>query len=256
MKITYEQQIKDTLASRLSLLYDDDGHPLYLFGPVNLPVKLKGEDHTLKWYTWLKEDNMTEDPKELIEELPQKNLAQLQQSSVLVYGDFAHAEEAAVRVHSICHTGDIFGSQRCDCGSQLQSALQKIIIYGAGALIYVADHEGRGIGLFSKAMTYALQEEGLDTAEANVALGYAPDQRDYGDVALVLKHLRQRPITLLTNNPDKKAYLRQGQVDVKRVESAVGEVSVYNQKYLETKIETFNHTISRREITLGNRLIK
>lgn len=118
-----------------------------------------------------------------------------------------------VRIHSECLTGDVFGSYRCDCGEQLHAALQQIAAEG-GHLVYVRGHEGRGIGLFNKLRTYALQETGVDTLDANLHLGFPADAREYFAVAAILKHLGIDEIRLLTNNPDKQAQLIQAGVHV------------------------------------------
>lgn len=131
---------------------------IYLVGPIQLPVDLYDKTVVFQWYCWLNCDEVTEDYERIIEKLSSLTLAEFQQSSVLAYGDFADADDALVRFHSICHTGDIFGSKRCDCGFQLKQSMQKIVDHGVGALFYLANHEGRGIGLFSKAMAYVLQE--------------------------------------------------------------------------------------------------
>ncbi|MBT2290909.1 GTP cyclohydrolase II [Paenibacillus albidus] len=218
-----------------------------LVGPITLPVNLDGETITFKWYSWLKgvDEDLAEDSSEatekLIERLSSMNLAEGQQSSVLVYGDFAEAEDAMIRMHSICHTGDIFGSKRCDCGFQLHQSMRMIVENGAGALFYLANHEGRGIGLFSKAMAYILQEEGYDTVEANLELGFADDVRDYSDAIGVLKYLRHQPVTLITNNPKKLEALKAaGMNAVKRV-PLWGDVSSFNEKYLRTKVARSGH---------------
>src|SRR5690606_2472238 len=137
----------------------------------------------------------------IIDNLSSQNLAEFQQSSVLVYGDFENDDDALIRMHSICHTGDIFGSKRCDCGFQLKESMHKIKEHVTGAIFYLANNEGRGIGLFSKAMAYILQENGYDTVEANEALGFVNDSRNYSDAIQVLKRLRSKPVTLITNNP-------------------------------------------------------
>lgn len=218
----------------------------FIVGPINLPVQLDGETVFFKWYSWLDvqmiEGMQAEDQvEELIKSLPQANLANNQQSSVLVYGDFEHAEDALIRMHSICHTGDIFGSKRCDCGFQLKQSMKMISEHGAGALFYLANHEGRGIGLFSKALAYLLQEEGLDTVEANEQLGFVDDSRNYDEAIRVLKTLRQLPVTLITNNPNKLKALQSSGANVSGRVPLWGDISSYNKHYLETKMERAGH---------------
>lgn len=225
------------------------GKSLYLFGPIKLPVNLYGETTIFQWYCWLRCENMAghfcEDgsyhTEKIIETLASSNLAEMQQSSVLVYGDFEHSPDALIRMHSICHTGDIFGSKRCDCGFQLKQAMKMIANHGSGALFYLANHEGRGIGLFSKAMAYILQENGLDTVEANLELGFVDDARNYEDGIRVLQTLRTKPVTLITNNPKKLHALQGSGANVAGRVPLWGDVSEYNEKYLETKIERSGH---------------
>lgn len=238
-----KNSVENLLDDRLRLLKSQDNESIFLFGPINLPLKVDTETYNFKWYTWLKNENRYVNNQELLATLPFENLEKLQQSSVLVYGDFQNSDDVVVRMHSICHTGDIFGSQKCDCGSQLKFALKGIIKEGSGALFYLAEHEGRGIGLFSKAMTYALQEKGYDTAEANRILGFEDDYRDYGEVVAILKNLRKKPIKLITNNPLKSKYLEERGIKINSLESAISDVCIHNKKYLETKIREFEHTI-------------
>lgn len=164
---------------------------IYVIGPVKLPVELDGETKMFHWYSWLRKEAGAElSAEQLVEDLNRFSYADLQQSSVLVYGDFQQSEDALIRMHSICHTGDIFGSARCDCGFQLKQSMRIITEHGSGALFYLANHEGRGIGLFSKAIAYLLQEDGHDTVDANIELGFVDDARDYSDAIAVLKLLR------------------------------------------------------------------
>lgn len=214
---------------------------IYLVGPIQLPVNLYDNTVTFQWYCWLNCDEVTEDYERIIEKLSSLTLAEFQQSSVLAYGDFAHADDALVRFHSICHTGDIFGSKRCDCGFQLKQSMQKIVDYGVGALFYLANHEGRGIGLFSKAMAYVLQENGYDTVEANEALGFVDDSRNYSDAIQVLKALRSKPVTLLTNNPRKLEALKVAGMPLAGRTALWGDVSKYNEKYISTKRNRSGH---------------
>ncbi len=151
-----------------------------------------------------------------------------------------------VRVHSECLTGDIFGSKRCDCGPQLDHALDRIAQSG-GALIYLRGHEGRGIGLTAKIRAYALQEQGLDTVDANTELGFDPDAREYGAAAAILDHLAYEypflgePITLLTNNPEKAEELAWDGVPVAGTERVLVGRTAENAAYLDTKFARMGH---------------
>lgn len=214
---------------------------IYLVGPIRLPVNLNGNTVIFQWYSWLNSDEYTEDIKKIINNLSSSNLAEYQQSSVLVYGDFKEAEQSLIRMHSICHTGDIFGSKRCDCGFQLKQSMQMIVNNEAGALFYLANHEGRGIGLFSKAMAYILQENGSDTVEANEKLGFVDDSRNYSDAIEVLKVLRTKPVTLITNNPKKVNALKDAGLAIEGRTPLWGDVSEFNEKYLHTKINRSGH---------------
>lgn len=220
---------------------DTDQGAMYLVGPIQLPVNLLGETVALQWYCWLRCEEVTDDFERIVAKLSSANLAEMQQSSVLIYGDFQHAEDALIRFHSICHTGDIFGSKRCDCGYQLKQSMKHIVEHGSGALFYLANHEGRGIGLFSKALAYILQENGYDTVDANLQLGFVDDAREYSDAIQVLKALRAKPVTLITNNPRKLEALRKAGLDVADRVQLWGDVSEYNEKYLQTKIERSGH---------------
>lgn len=215
---------------------------IYVIGPVKLPVELDGETKTFHWYSWLRKEAGEEmSPEQLVEDLNRFSYADLQQSSVLVYGDFDNNEDALIRMHSICHTGDIFGSARCDCGYQLKQSMRIITEHGTGALFYLANHEGRGIGLFSKAIAYLLQEDGLDTVDANTELGFADDARDYSDAIAVLKLLRDLPVSIITNNPRKVDALRKSGMNVAGRVPLWGNSSVYNEKYIQTKMNRSGH---------------
>ncbi|MEH7095274.1 GTP cyclohydrolase II [Neobacillus vireti] len=234
-------------ADVLSLLEDKiklikkGGEAIYLVGPIKLPVNLYGETIEFKWYSWLKTEQVTEDFQQVIQHLSSAKLAEFQQSSVLVYGDFEYGDDALIRMHSICHTGDIFGSKRCDCGFQLRQSMKMIVEHGSGALFYLANHEGRGIGLFSKAMAYILQENGYDTVEANEGLGFQDDTRNYDDAIEVLKALRSKPVTLITNNPKKLKALKSAGAPLSGRTPLWGDVSEYNEKYLKTKVNKSGH---------------
>ncbi len=231
----------DSLKEKIKVVPYDKG-VTYIVGPINLPVQLDDETVFFKWYCWLNEEGEVDSSFEaILKRLPTIQLASQQQSSVIVYGDFESEESALIRMHSICHTGDIFGSKRCDCGYQLKQSLRMIKEHGTGALFYLANHEGRGIGLFSKALAYLLQEEGLDTVDANERLGFADDARSYDEALRVLKALRQLPVTLITNNPHKLEALQDSGANVVGRIPLWGDVSSYNQRYLETKMEKAGH---------------
>lgn len=239
-QIKLDSRVLSVLEDKIQLIKTDKG-AIYLVGPIRLPVNLYGETVDFQWYCWLNCDEVTESYERIIEKLSSANLAELQQSSVLAYGDFSHVDDAIIRMHSICHTGDIFGSKRCDCGYQLKQSMKMIVEHGAGALFYLANHEGRGIGLFSKAMAYILQENGYDTVEANQALGFVDDSRNYSDAIQVLKALRSKPVTLMTNNPKKVEALINAGLTVSERKPLWGDVSEFNEKYLKTKINKSGH---------------
>lgn len=162
----------------------------------------------------------------------------------LVKGDWDPKEPILVRVHSSCLTGDIFGSCRCDCGEQLHNAMTMVEKAGKGVIVYM-NQEGRGIGLINKLKAYKLQEEGLDTVEANEKLGFQGDHRDYGVGAQILHDLGVEKIKLITNNPTKRVGLMGYGLEI--VENIPIEVdpNVHNKKYLETKRDKMGHSILR-----------
>ncbi len=150
-----------------------------------------------------------------------------------------------VRVHSECLTGDAFASLRCDCGPQLQESLRRLAASPGGILVYLRGQEGRGIGLANKMRAYALQDRGLDTVDANRALGLPEDARDYAQAAQILLALNAPRIRLLTNNPDKVTALRRHAVDVVEVEPLVIAANPFNAGYLDTKARRFGHALPR-----------
>ena len=160
----------------------------------------------------------------------------------LVMGDISGDEPVLVRVHSECLTGDAFGSLRCDCGEQLDMAMKAIAKEGRGVLLYLRQ-EGRGIGLHNKIRAYELQDKGLDTVEANVKLGFAPDMRDYGIGAQILTDLGLHTIRMLTNNPKKLIGLEGYGLKVTETLPIICEPNQYNIHYLETKETKMGHTL-------------
>ncbi len=160
----------------------------------------------------------------------------------LIKGTWTPDEPILVRVHSSCATGDIFGSQRCDCGAQLHESMRMIEKEGKGVVLYM-NQEGRGIGLFNKMKAYKLQEEGMDTVDANTHLGFLPDEREYGVGAQILHDLGVRKMRLLTNNPVKRVGLEAYGLEI--VENVPIEVGVnpYNEKYMRTKKERMGHNL-------------
>ena len=160
----------------------------------------------------------------------------------LVKGEWDEGEPVMVRVHSSCATGDILGSMRCDCGEQLHKSLQMIEKEGKGVLVYM-QQEGRGIGLMNKIAAYKLQEEGLDTVEANVHLGFKPDERDYGCGAQILRKLGVQNMRLLTNNPVKRVGLEAYGLHIVENVSIEVKPNKYNIRYLQTKKYRMGHNL-------------
>lgn len=161
--------------------------------------------------------------------------------AILKFAD-SPKNQPLVRVHSECLTGDVFGSKRCDCGPQLQEAIQLIEENGHGYIVYIRDHEGRGIGLAEKIRAYVLQDSGQDTVQANVSIGQPIDDRTYEDAAEILHRLKITSLTLLTNNPEKISAIRSAGIEVSVAPLEV-IANKHNQKYLETKRDKLNHAL-------------
>jgi len=161
--------------------------------------------------------------------------------AVLKFGEQSNSDPL-VRIHSECLTGDVFGSKRCDCGSQLKEAMRLIEQSGNGYIIYLRDHEGRGIGLAEKIRAYVLQDSGQDTVEANISIGQPIDDRTYEDAISALQRLQIKSLILLTNNPEKVVSIRDSGISVKTAPLEV-IANQYNQKYLETKRDKLNHAL-------------
>jgi 3,4-dihydroxy 2-butanone 4-phosphate synthase/GTP cyclohydrolase II len=161
---------------------------------------------------------------------------------VLTKGEWKEDEPVLCRVHSSCMTGDIFGSQRCECGEQLNRAMQMIEKEGRGIIVYM-NQEGRGIGLMNKIRAYKLQEQGDDTVEANVHLGFRPDERDYGVGAQILREMGAHKLRLMTNNPVKRVGLESYGIEI--VENVPIEIQPnrWNERYMRTKKEKMHHDL-------------
>ena len=160
----------------------------------------------------------------------------------LLYGDVVGKENVLVRIHSECFTGDVLGSLRCDCGEQLQRAMQLVAAEGAGIVIYMRQ-EGRGIGLLDKLRAYNLQDEGYDTVEANLMLGHQADGRDYTIAGLILQDLGVKSVRLLTNNPDKIEKLQALEIAVSERVALPAAVNAENAVYMQTKVDRMRHLL-------------
>lgn len=223
------------LAGKTQWLSGDDNEPsMELFGPVPLPLTVQKNTVTIQWYVW-RRGHSPMDPC----------------GSALVFGDLNQEHLLPlVRVHSICITGDVFHSERCDCGEQFNQAVSRITRHGCGILLYLGDQEGRGIGLYRKAMAYALQQAyDLDTVDANLVLGDPADARSYRDAALVLRHLCTRPIVLLTNNPEKETAFASYGIRVMCTKRLLTRVTAHNRQYLNTKATRLGHRFEK-EVTI------
>jgi 3,4-dihydroxy 2-butanone 4-phosphate synthase/GTP cyclohydrolase II len=160
----------------------------------------------------------------------------------LIKGEWEKDEPVLVRVHSSCFTGDILGSMRCDCGEQLHKAMEAVEKEGKGVVLYM-NQEGRGIGLLNKLRAYKLQEQGMDTVEANLHLGFPMDKRDYGIGAQILRYLGITKLRLLSNNPQKRAGLLGYGIEIFETVPIIGTVNPHNEKYLNTKRDKLGHSL-------------
>lgn len=171
-----------------------------------------------------------------------KNEVDHKEHLMIVKGDVRGKSDVLMRIHSECLTGDVFGSHRCDCGEQLENALRSIEEQGEGIVIYMRQ-EGRGIGLTNKIKAYTLQDQGYDTVEANVKLGFPPDMREYSLAAQMLRELDVKSVKLLTNNPEKKEDLERWGITVTKRVPIVIKANSINAKYLNTKKEKMRHML-------------
>jgi GTP cyclohydrolase II len=232
------------------------GGSISILGPIPLPLSIGGKRYLVDWYACVRNTELSK-IQEIADTLraqdAQASFASLASSmavnSVLVIGDPASWEKPLVRVHSSCLTGDVFGSERCECGPQLASAIDLIASDAEGGiLIYMSGHEGRGIGLWAKAATYVLQDEGENTYQANRSLGLPDDSRDFTDAATLLKYFRgPGPFRLLTNNPKKIEDLTTaGLVEITPVKHVFG-VTEANRRYLAAKRD-WGHVIGEDDL--------
>jgi len=164
---------------------------------------------------------------------------------VLVYKskDYKESTVPVIRVHSACITGEIFFSQKCDCGYQFSKGMEIICSSNYGIMLYMANHEGRGIGIANKISAYQLQERGFNTLEANEKLGFKHDERDFGSAPAILKFLNVNKVKIITNNPEKVKYLSEGGIEIDEVINIVPPVNVYNEEYLKVKRDILNHAL-------------
>lgn len=229
---------------------------LDLLGPIPMPIRLDGLDLTVQWYAFVRHTELAkvdELATELREHGGERFFSMLASfmavNSVLVLGEPQAADNPLVRVHSSCLTGDVFGSQRCECGPQLITALERIAQDSAGGMVvYMSGHEGRGIGLWAKAATYILQDQGENTYQANRTLGLPDDSRDFSDAAAILNYfLNHRPFRLLTNNPKKiKDLADHGLTRITAVKHVAG-VGDWNRRYVSAKRD-WGHKLSADDL--------
>jgi GTP cyclohydrolase II len=232
------------------------GGTISALGPIPMPLHIGGERIELQWFATVRNTELTrlEDlAADLRAKHGERSFAELASSmavnSVLVIGDRDAWTNPLVRVHSSCLTGDVFGSERCECGPQLHSAIELIDAdEQGGLLIYMAGHEGRGIGLWAKAATYLLQDSGEDTYQANRSLGLPDDSRDFSDAADLIRHFRgDGRFRLLTNNPKKIGDLQSaGLENITPVKHVFG-VTEANRRYLSAK-KGWGHRIDDEDI--------
>lgn len=231
-----------------------------VLGPIPLPIRLGDSEITVQWYATVRSTELAK-VEELARELNEHGglrlfallASSMAVNSVLVIGEPRDSTSPLVRVHSSCLTGDVFGSQRCECGPQLATAVARISgdPHG-GLLIYMSGHEGRGIGLWAKAATYLLQDAGENTYQANRSLGLPDDSRDFTDAAALLHFfLGDRSFRLLTNNPKKIADLAALGLTKVQPERHVAGLSAWNRRYLAAKRD-WGHRLTDLDVSDEN----
>jgi GTP cyclohydrolase II len=232
------------------------GGTISVLGPIPMPMRVGDAEYAVQWYATVRNTELTrlEDlAADLRAKHGERSFSELASSmavnSVLIIGDPAAWTNPLIRVHSSCLTGDVFGSQRCECGPQFESAIKLIDAdEEGGMLIYMAGHEGRGIGLWAKAATYLLQDSGEDTYQANRSLGLPDDSRDFSDAAALIRHFRgEGPFRLLTNNPKKVADLEAAGLEGITPVKHVFGVTAANKRYLAAK-KSWGHRIDDKDI--------
>jgi GTP cyclohydrolase II len=235
----------------------DDARAISVLGPIPLPIDCGDVEYVPDWYASVRHTRLG-----VVEEMAERCRrdqkleafaglsASMAVNSVLLLGDPDRWENPLIRIHSCCLTGDVFGSKRCECGPQFRTALARIAEDPAGGMvIYMAGHEGRGIGLWAKAATYLLQDSGENTYQANRSLGLPDDSRDFGDAATLLKYFHgNRPFRLLTNNPKKLEDLEEaGLTKITRLKHVTG-IGTSNRDYLSAKRD-WGHSIDTGDLT-------
>lgn len=229
---------------------------IHVLGPIPLPIRRGAFDSTVDWYVAVRYTELSR-VEQLAADLRRQGgqslfaalVSPMAVNSVLVLRHMDKSARPLVRVHSSCLTGDVFGSQRCECGPQLIAALERIAADPAGGLVvYMAGHEGRGIGLWAKAATYLLQDAGKNTYEANRSLGLADDSRDFSDAGALLHYfIGDQPFRLLTNNPKKVLDLNaMGLTQIEQVKHIAG-VGALNRNYMSAK-RAWGHTLEEEDI--------
>jgi GTP cyclohydrolase II len=235
---------------------DTGGQAISILGAIPMPLRFGDRCVDVDWYACVRNTELSK-VEELAEQMREQHTQQLfanlatsmAVNCVLVIGDPAKWTDPVVRVHSSCLTGDVFGSQRCECGPQLQLAIETIAADEQGGMIvYMSGHEGRGIGLWAKAATYILQDAGENTYQANRSLGLPDDSRDFSDASSLIRYFYgDGPFRLLTNNPKKiKDLAEHGLTDVMPVKHVIG-VTESNRGYLEAK-KSWGHRLDPEDI--------